>query len=44
MDGRLVRQWWTGTEVTAPLVPAPDSWSNFWDTGKTEQQHPEYFQ
>ncbi|WP_420458922.1 SusC/RagA family TonB-linked outer membrane protein [Neolewinella sp.] len=34
MDGRLVRQWWTGTEV-APLVPAPDSWSNFWDTGKT---------
>ena len=34
MDGRLVRQWWTGTEV-APLVPAPDSWSNFWDTGNT---------
>ncbi|MBB4079047.1 TonB-linked SusC/RagA family outer membrane protein [Lewinella aquimaris] len=34
MDGRLVRQWWTGTEV-APLVPVPDSWSNFWDTGKT---------
>ena len=34
MDGRLVRQWWTGTE-TAPLVPAPDSWSNFWDTGHT---------
>ncbi|THH39307.1 SusC/RagA family TonB-linked outer membrane protein [Neolewinella litorea] len=34
MDGRLVRHWWTGTEV-APLVPAPDSWSNFWDTGHT---------
>ncbi len=34
MDGRLVRQWWTGTE-TAPLVPVPDSWSNFWDTGNT---------
>ncbi len=34
MDGRPVRQWWTGTE-TAPLVPAPDSWSNFWDQGST---------
>ena len=34
MDGRLVRHWWTGTEV-APLVPVPDSWSNFWDTGTT---------
>ena len=34
MDGRLVRHWWSGTEV-APLVPVPDSWSNFWDTGTT---------
>ncbi|PPK87552.1 TonB-linked SusC/RagA family outer membrane protein [Neolewinella xylanilytica] len=34
MDGRLVRHWWSGTEV-APLVPVPDSWSNFWDTGNT---------
>lgn len=34
MDGRMVRQWWTGEEV-APLVPAPDSWSNFWETGST---------
>ncbi|NJB87457.1 TonB-linked SusC/RagA family outer membrane protein [Lewinella marina] len=34
MDGRLVRHWWTGTEL-APLVPVPDSWSNFWDTGTT---------
>lgn len=35
MDGRLVRHWWSGTEV-APLVPAPDSWSNFWETGQTQ--------
>lgn len=34
MDGRLVRHWWSGTEV-APLVPAPDSWSNFWEQGMT---------
>ena len=34
MDGRLIRHWWTGTEV-APLLPVPDSWSNFWDTGNT---------
>ncbi len=34
MDGRLVRHWWSGTEV-APLVPVPDSWSNFWETGNT---------
>ena len=34
MDGRLVRHWWTGTE-TAPLLPVPDSWSNFWQTGNT---------
>jgi TonB-linked SusC/RagA family outer membrane protein len=34
MDGRLVRQWYTGTEV-APLVPVPDSWDNFWQRGQT---------
>lgn len=34
MDGRLVRQWWTGTE-TAPLVPEPDNWEQWWETGKT---------
>lgn len=34
MDGRQVRHWWTGTE-TAPLLPAPESWSNFWETGHT---------
>lgn len=34
MDGRLVRHWWSGTEV-APLVPVPDSWSNFWEMGTT---------
>ncbi len=34
MDGRLVRQWWTGTDV-APLVPQADSWQQFWQTGST---------
>jgi TonB-linked SusC/RagA family outer membrane protein len=34
MDGRQVRTWWSGQE-TAPLVPVPDSWSNFWNTGNT---------
>lgn len=34
MDGRLVRQWWTGKE-TAPLVPQPDNWEQFWETGRT---------
>lgn len=34
MDGSLVRQWWTGTE-TAPLVPEPDNWEQWWETGKT---------
>lgn len=35
MDGRLVRHWWTGEEV-APLVPVPDSWENFWETGSSK--------
>lgn len=34
MDGRLVRQWWTGTDV-APLTPQPNNWDEFWDTGSS---------
>lgn len=34
MDGRLVRTWWSGEDVV-PLVPVPDSWSNFWETGSS---------
>ncbi len=34
MDGRLVRTWWSGTEV-APLVPVPDSWENYFETGQS---------
>jgi TonB-linked SusC/RagA family outer membrane protein len=34
MDGRLIRQWWTGRD-TAPLVPEPDNWEQWWETGKT---------
>ncbi|MBX2840308.1 MAG: SusC/RagA family TonB-linked outer membrane protein, partial [Flammeovirgaceae bacterium] len=34
MDGRMIRTWWSGTE-TAPLVPVPDSWDNFWQTGNS---------
>lgn len=34
MDGRLVRHWWTGTEV-APLTPNPDGWEDYWETGRT---------
>lgn len=34
MDGRLVRHWWSGTEV-APLTPNPDNWDQYWQTGKT---------
>ena len=34
MDGRLVRHWWSGTE-TAPLVPEPDNWEQWWETGST---------
>ncbi len=37
MDGRLVRTWWSGDGV-APLVPVPDSWENFWETGNTMNQ------
>lgn len=32
MDGRLVRHWWTGTELS-PLTPAPDNWEDYWETG-----------
>lgn len=34
LDGRLTRQWWTGTDV-APLTPQPDNWDEFWETGTT---------
>lgn len=34
MDGRLVRHWWTGTEL-APLTPMPDNWDDYWETGTT---------
>jgi TonB-linked SusC/RagA family outer membrane protein len=34
MDGRLVRQWWTGTDV-APLTPQPNNYDEYWATGKT---------
>jgi TonB-linked SusC/RagA family outer membrane protein len=34
MDGRLVRQWWTGNDV-APLTPQPNNWKEFWQTGTT---------
>ncbi|WP_345158866.1 SusC/RagA family TonB-linked outer membrane protein [Pontibacter saemangeumensis] len=34
LDGRLVRQWWTGADV-APLVPQSDNWDEFWETGQT---------
>ena len=32
MDGRLVRQWFSGKEV-APLTPQPNNWDEFWQTG-----------
>ncbi len=34
MDGRMVRHWWSGKEVT-PLAPVPASWENYWETGMT---------
>ena len=34
MDGRLVRQWWTGKDV-APLTPQPNNYDEYWQTGKT---------
>lgn len=34
MDGRLIRHWWSGTSL-APLVPQPDNWEQWWETGKT---------
>lgn len=34
MDGRLVRQWWTGKDV-APLTPQPNNYDEYWATGKT---------
>ena len=34
LDGRLVRHWWSGTEV-APLTPQPNNYQEFWQTGST---------
>ncbi|MFN4147105.1 MAG: SusC/RagA family TonB-linked outer membrane protein [Runella sp.] len=34
LDGRLVRHWWSGTQV-APLVPMPNNWEEYWETGQT---------
>jgi TonB-linked SusC/RagA family outer membrane protein len=34
MDGRLVRHWWSGTEV-APLTPNPGNFYQFFQTGTT---------
>ncbi|GAB3498321.1 SusC/RagA family TonB-linked outer membrane protein [Spirosoma knui] len=34
LDGRLARQWWTGTGV-APLTPQPNNYDEYWATGKT---------
>ncbi|MBA4853520.1 SusC/RagA family TonB-linked outer membrane protein [Emticicia sp. BO119] len=38
MDGRLVRQWFTGKEV-APLTPQPNNWNEFWETGTSFTNH-----
>lgn len=32
MDGRLVPQWWSDGEKV-PLVPHPNNWDDFWQTG-----------
>ena len=34
MDGTPVRQWFSGTE-TVPLLPNPNNWEQFWETGQT---------
>ncbi len=34
MDGRLIRHWWSGTQV-APLTPNPNNWEQYWETGQT---------
>ena len=34
MDGRQVRQWWSGT-ATAPLTPQSGNWGEFWQTGRS---------
>jgi TonB-linked SusC/RagA family outer membrane protein len=34
MDGRLVRAWYSGTEEV-PLLPEPDNWEQWWETGRT---------
>lgn len=32
LDGRLVPQWWSNGE-RVPLVPQPNNWDDFWQTG-----------
>ncbi len=34
LDGRLVRHWYSGTDV-APLTPQSGNWQEFWQTGRT---------
>ncbi|TAE99478.1 MAG: SusC/RagA family TonB-linked outer membrane protein, partial [Runella slithyformis] len=38
MDGRLIRHWWSGTEV-APLTPQPNNWEGYWATGQTHSNN-----
>ncbi|MES2794623.1 MAG: SusC/RagA family TonB-linked outer membrane protein [Bacteroidota bacterium] len=35
MDGRLVRQWFSGSEVS-PLTPQPNNWDEYWQTGTSK--------
>ncbi|MFC4873320.1 SusC/RagA family TonB-linked outer membrane protein [Negadavirga shengliensis] len=34
MDGRMVPLWYSAPERT-PLLPQPDNWEQFWETGRT---------
>jgi TonB-linked SusC/RagA family outer membrane protein len=35
LDGRLVRQWFSGDQV-APLTPQPNNWDEYWQTGTSK--------
>ncbi len=35
MDGRLIRQWYTGKDVS-PLTPQPNNWDEYWQTGTSK--------
>lgn len=35
LDGRLVRQWFSGKDV-APLTPQPNNWDEYWQTGTSK--------